>query len=87
MTNRQISQVRNIRKFASFANNIGKLKVTNSVRFTKIGETAEQDIPFGTVTCVSKGIRPRVFMVTGSQVMPNGETTYKAIMAALINRF
>lgn len=87
MTNRQISQVRNIRKFASFANNIGKLKIDNSVRFTKIGETAEQDTPFGTVTCVSKGIRPRKFVVTGSAVMPNGETTYKAIMAALINRF
>ena len=87
MTNRQISHVRNIRKFASFANNIGKLKKGNSVRFTKIGETAEADTPFGVVTCVTKGVRPRQFVVAGSAVMPNGLATYKAIMAALINRF
>ncbi len=84
MTNRQTS---NIHKLVSFTNNIGKLKVGLSTKFNKVLPSGET-VNYGKVTCTTRGIRPRKFMVSGSSVIPNGtDYTYKTLMKNICDRF
>ena len=79
MTNTQIENLNGLR---SFANNIGKLSIGRSTRFKSSFGTR-----YGKVTCDTVGRLPRLFTVSGSEVMPNGTGyTYKRIMENLFNQ-
>lgn len=79
MTNTQIKNIDGIR---SFANNIGKLSIGRSTNFKSCYGTR-----YGKVTCETVGRRPRLFMVSGSEVIPNGSGyTYKTLMRNLFDQ-
>jgi hypothetical protein len=75
-------EIRNLRRLASFANCIGKLSKGRSTQYSRYGATATTN--YGRVTCVTKGVRPRMFVVNGSDVVENDvKYTYRD----LIDRF
>lgn len=74
------TQSNTINGLASFCNNIGKLSIGRSTRFVSPMDGSR----YGKVTCTSVGERPRKFMVSGSEIIPNGTGyTYKTIMSNL----
>ena len=78
MTNNQINDIKGL---ASFARNIGKLRVGRATRFRSSLGTR-----YGKITCDTIGCRPRLFSVGGSEVIPNGSGyTYSKIMENLFD--
>ena len=78
MTNNQIKDIDGIR---SFARNIGKLSIGRSTKFKSSMGTR-----YGKVTCDTIYRYPRLFTVSGSEVMPNGTGyTYTKIMENLFD--
>ena len=79
MTNTQIKDINGLR---SFANNIGKLSVGRSTKFKSSVGTR-----YGKVTCDTIYRRPRLFSVSGSEVIPNGTGyTYSRILDNLFGQ-
>ena len=79
MTNKQTKDINGI---LSFARNIGKLSIGRSTKFKSSWGTR-----YGKVTCDTVGRYPRLFTVSGSEVIPNGTGyTYSKIMENLFDQ-
>ena len=67
-----------------FVRRISKLKVGESTRL-KIKRNVLDDNNYGKVTCLTVGESPRKFMVSGSNIIPNGKGyTLKKIVENLV---